>query len=131
MTDGQAIEIQQHLIQELNSTGFGDLVQDTLLYLQDQLPENETVRPRNFLLQFLEEMIYSIQQISNDNYGGLLERLNAHLTNENKPVIQSLSVERVGTQGETFDLRALPSYARLTANLRRIRSFLAESNNNN
>ena len=130
MTDDQAVDIQIHLIQELNRDGFGDLVEDSLLYLEDQLPENERISPSDFLLSFLQEMIASIENISNENYKSLLARMNESLSNTESRVT-TLSVELTGTQGGSFDLRYLPNYAPLLAELRQIQEVLATPDNNN
>ena len=128
MTDEQAVDIQNHLIQELNRYGFGDLVEDSLLYLEEQLPENERVSPSDFLLLFLQEMIESIEHISNENYQSLLARFNQSLSSDGAQ-IETLSVELTGTQGGALDLRYLPSYAPLINELRRVREFLAPPDN--
>jgi hypothetical protein len=130
MTNQQAADIQDHLIKELNRYGFGDLIQDSLLFLEEKLPENERVTPSDFLLQFLQEIIESIENISNENYQGLLARFN-RLLSPNSMRVQTLSVELTGTEGEAFDLSNLPSYAPLIEELRNIREFLSTFDNNN
>jgi hypothetical protein len=128
MTQGQAIEIREHLVNQLNANGFSDIVTEVNTRLEENYEESEFQRnPHNLLTFFLSESIEVLEGLSNKNYEKLLERFNEFTTGDNK--VQSISVELLN-QGEHvyFNLKDLPNYNDITETFQNILNEIGNEN---
>ena len=128
MTQDQAIEIREHLVNQLNVSGFSDIVTEVNTRLEESYEEIEFQKNPRFLLTFfLSESIEVLQGLSNKNYEKLLERFNEFTTDDSK--VQSISVELLN-QGEPiyFDLKDLPNYNDITETFQNILTEIRNEN---
>jgi hypothetical protein len=121
MTNTQAIEIREHLIRELESNGFGDIVREINTQLRENSEDIEFQRSPRYLLDFfLVESINILDGLSNKNYQGLIDRFNEFTSGNNK--VDTISVELLD-QGEPiiYDLRELPDYKEIITVFNQVR----------
>src|SRR5690606_31562836 len=110
MTGQQATEVREHLIKELNTHGFGDIVSEINIRLQESYEEGNFQRNPRYLLDFfLRESIEILNGLSNKDFQNLISRFNEFTIGNND--VESISVELLN-QGEQvlFDLSELPNY---------------------
>lgn len=121
MTDAQAIEIRQHLVNELISHGFGDIVLEVNTRLEESDEERLSGRsPRSMLDFLLRESIEVFENLSNGNYEELIRRFN-QLGSFSDARIESIVVELLTTgEPEFYNLRELPDYESIIGELREI-----------
>lgn len=128
MNSDQLIEVREHLINELNSNGFGTVVTEVYTRLEESYEVNEFEKsPHSLLTFFLSESIDVLNCLSNKNYDKLLSKFNEFNSGDNQ--IESISVELLN-QGEpmNFDLKKLPDYREIIETLKNI---LNKINNEN
>jgi hypothetical protein len=126
MTDNQATEIREYLIEQLNKNGYSDIVREINTRLQEDFEEKDFHRtPRQLLNFFLSESIDILSSLSN-NYEELISRFNK--INSNDKNISGISVELLN-QGETtfFDLKNLPNYTEITIAFEEVQSIIENS----
>jgi hypothetical protein len=124
MTEEEATEIRQHLIDQLNINGFGTVVSEINIRVEEDYEEKDFVRSPRFLLKyFLTESIDILGNLSNDKYAKLIGRFNEYNKSGN---LEGISVELI-SEGETkyYDLRDLPSYMKIITALEEIRNELS------
>ena len=92
MTIEQAIEIREHLITELNANGFGQVVTEINIKMEENHEEFER-KPHGLLLYFFQESITVLENLSNRDYEQLLEKFNRYTEGENR--IDSIVVELI------------------------------------
>ncbi len=128
MTQEHAIEIREHLVNQLNANGFSDIVTEVNTRLEENYEESEFQRnPRYLLTFFLSESIEVLEGLSNKNYEKLLGRFNEFTTGDNK--VQSISVELLN-QGDPvyFNLKDLPDYNDITETFQNILNEIRNEN---
>ncbi len=128
----EAVEIRDHLIAELERTGYGDIVREVIFRLEED-PERgafEQGNPAYFLNYFLSHAIDVFETISNDSFERLLNRFNEYLHTENKG-IEAVEVELVGGNHNEpifYDLKQLPSYKEIIEVLKNIQREINSDN---
>ncbi len=128
MTQEQATEIREHLINQLNANGFSDIVTEVNTRLEENYNEDEFQKnPRYLLTFFITESIEVLEGLSNKDYDKLLGRFNEFTRGDNK--VQSISVELLN-QGEPvyFDLKNLPDYNDITEAFQNILNEIRDEN---
>ena len=128
MTQEQATEIREHLINQLNANGFSDIVTEVNTRLEENYNEDELQKnPRYLLTFFITESIEVLEGLSNKDYDKLLGRFNEFTRGDNK--VQSISVELLN-QGEPvyFDLKNLPDYNDITEAFQNILNEIRDEN---
>jgi hypothetical protein len=120
-TPQQAEEIRLHLIKELESTGYGDIVREVTTKIEENFEEENFQRNSQYILDFfLSQTIEVFESLSNSKYELLLARLNRYIVVENSK-IEGITVELLN-QGEKtyFDLSELPNYSNIIFELKDI-----------
>jgi hypothetical protein len=128
MTQEQATEIREYLIDQLNVNGFGNVVAEVFTRLGEDYEEKEFEATPHFLLSFfLAESIDILENLSNTNFDDLLNKLNKFSSGDNK--VESISVELLN-QGEPvyYDLVDLPDYKGI---IKTFQNILSEIRNEN
>jgi hypothetical protein len=128
VTQQQAIEIRQHLIDELNKNGFGTIVSEINTRLEEEYDEEKFERSSRYLLDFfLTESIEVLENLSNDNYPELINRFNEYTRGENK--IEGIRVELLNEGEQVFyDLKELPNYNKIISLFREILNEIRNEN---
>lgn len=128
----EAAELRDHLITELERTGYGGIVTQVISRLEED-PERDAIEQGNpvyFLNYFLSQAIDVFETISNDNYERLLNRFNEYLHTENNG-IEAVEVELVGgnrNEPSFYDLKQLPSYKEIIEVLKSIQREINSDN---
>lgn len=129
MTTEEAIEIREHLIEQLNINGFGDVVTEVNTRLREDYDEKEFERNPRYLLDFyLRESVDILENLSNStSYSKIISRINEVITGEAK--VEKISVELMN-QGELAysDLTDLPNYENI---IEEFKSIINEISNEN
>lgn len=127
MDRNQAKEILDHLILELNSNGFGIVVTEVNTRLEEDL-EFEKWNPNylSLLRYFLKESIEIFENLSNNDFPGLINRLNKYLDGGHQ--IQTVSVEMITGEDEFYDLKNLPDYENIINALKEIQVDIQKEN---
>lgn len=110
ITPEQAIDIREFLVKELNNNGFGDIVTEVNTRLAEEYEEEKFERHPRYLLDFfLTQSIEILENLSNKNFQGLLNRLNEFAKSEQP--IKTINVELLNSGEESYyDLSELPNY---------------------
>lgn len=94
VSETQAQEIRLHLMKQLEKNGFGIIARNTLITLEENSEEIyfdekqevaqsiKVYSERDFLIDFLNELIQSFKVISNNNYQKVLEDINSALSED-------------------------------------------------
>lgn len=132
ITPDEAIDIRDHLIAELERTGYGDIVREVIIRLEEN-PEREAFEqshPGYFLTYFLAQVIDVFETISNDHYENLLNKLSEYVSTENGHIteIQVELIVQDHNQPEFFNLRDLPSYNGIIEMLKEIQQEINSEN---
>jgi hypothetical protein len=128
VTEQQATQIRQHLINELNKNGFGDIVSEVNTRLEEEYDEEKFERNSRYLLVFfLSESIEVLENLSNDNYPELINRFNEYTKGESR--IEAITVELLNEAEQGFyDLKDLPSYNKIISSFREILNKIRNEN---
>ena len=128
ITQEQASEIRQHLIYELNTNGFGDIVTEINSRFQEEYQEEKFERnSRYFLDFFLTQSIEVLENLSNKNYPELINRLNKFTNGEKR--IGTINVELLNDGEQVFyDLEKLPSYDKIISSFQEILNEIRKEN---
>lgn len=128
ITSEQANDIRDFLIKELNNNGFGDIVTEVNTRLEEEYEEENFERqPRNLLDFFLTQSIEILEDLSNNNFQGLINRLNEYTNGENK--IETINVELLNSGEQVYyDLSELPSYDKIISTFRNILQDIRKEN---
>ncbi|PWK72895.1 hypothetical protein LX99_04225 [Mucilaginibacter oryzae] len=129
MTPEQATEIYEHLIEEMEKNGFGDITRQVFTRQQERYESpdgrQERFSPRRILFDYMDDSINILEQMSGHHYQKVLSRLNENLV---EGYISEIEVEL--NDESIYPLQELPSYVELINELKSIRSELSESRNN-
>ena len=104
----QAAEIRQHLITQLASNGYGQIVDEALTRQELQDAREYINNPTAALYQFINSLIQVFRSKSNSDYEAILARFNNTLIGENK--VRQMLVSLSDEDEQTFDLSNLPDY---------------------
>lgn len=128
VTEQQATEIRQHLIDELNKNGFGEVVSQVNTRLEEEYDDENFERNSRYLLGFfLTESIEVLENLSNDNYPELINRFNEYTKAEQR--IETITVELLNEGEQAFyDLKNLPSYNKIISSFREILNEIRNEN---
>lgn len=128
ITPEQATDMREFLIKELISNGFGDIVTEINIRLEEEYEESEFERsPRYILDFFLKESIDVLENISNRNFTELIDRFNEFTQGEKK--IEAINVELLNAgQQVYYDLKDLPNYDKITVTFREILQEIRKEN---
>lgn len=118
ITDEQAIEIKEYLTSELSKNGFGDVVSEVNLRLEEDYRNKDFfMSSQQLVLFFLNESIDILESLSNRNYETLIDRLNNFLS---EGEVKNIEVESLDEGGESFNLKGLPDYNEITTTFKEI-----------
>ena len=128
ITPEQANDIRDFLIKELNNNGFGDIVTEVNTRLEEEYEEEKFERQPRYLLDFyLTQSIEVLENLSNKNFQGLINRLNEFTKGENK--IETINVELLNSGEQVYyDLSELPSYDEIISTFREILQEIRKEN---
>lgn len=128
ITPEQAIDIREFLINELTNNGFGDIVTEVNIRLaEDYEEENFEREPRYLLDFFLTQSIEVLENLSNKNFQGLLNRLNEFTKSEQ--TIKTINVELLNSGEQSYyDLSELPNYDKIISTFRTILEEIRKEN---
>jgi hypothetical protein len=120
ITQRQSIDIRLHLIKELNRSGFGDIVTEVNIRLEEEYEVENFERTSRYLLTFfLTECIEVLENLSNKDFPALVSRLNDFTAGDAR--IDTINVELL-TDGkpEYYDLSNLPNYDKIISSFQEI-----------
>lgn len=125
----EVISLRKFFIEELQENGYNDIVQQVnTRLLRDKNQQELTNQPYNLLMYYIDEACNILKSVSNVNYRGLLDNLNASISGEEQAVT-SLSVQGIGPDNEAYyDLSAAPNYTKLITLIREIQSDIQNQN---
>ncbi len=128
ITSEQANDIRDFLIKELNNNGFGDIVTEVNTRLEEEYEEENFERQPRYLLDFfLTQSIEVLENLSNNNFQSLINRLNEFTKGENK--IETINVELLNSGEQVYyDLSELPSYDKIISTFREILQEIRKEN---
>lgn len=128
ITPEQANDIRDFLIKELINNGFGDIVTEINTRLEEEYEEEKFERQPRYLLDFyLTQSIEVIENLSNKNFQGLINRLNEFTKGEKK--IETINVELLNTGEQVYyDLSELPNYDKIISTFREILQEIRKEN---
>ena len=122
----QAIDLRAFLINELHSNGFGEVVTQVYERLEEDYEHKEFEGNANYFLNFfLKESIEILENLSNQNYQKLLDRINNY--NEGQIQVEHIKVELLSLENESyFDLKDLPDYSKIVLTFRKVLAKINE-----
>ena len=128
ITPEQANDIRDFLIKELNNNGFGDIVTEVNTRLEEEYEEEKFERQPRYLLDFyLTQSIEVLENLSNKNFQGLINRLNAFTKAEKK--IETINVDLLNSGEQVYyDLSELPNYDKIISTFREILQEIRKEN---
>ena len=128
ITPEQANDIRDFLIKELNNNGFGDIVTEVNTRLEEEYEEEKFERqPRYLLVFYLTQSIEVLENLSNKNFQGLINRLNEFTKGEKK--IETINVELLNSGEQVYyDLSELPNYDKIISTFREILQEIRKEN---
>lgn len=128
VTPEQANEIRNFLIKELNHNGFGDIVTEVNTRLEEEYEEEKFERQPRYLLDFyLTQSIEVLENLSNKNFKGLINRFNEFTKGEIK--IEAINVELLNSGEQVYyDLSELPNYDKIISTFREILQEIRKEN---
>lgn len=128
ITSEQANDIRDFLIKELNNNGFGDIVTEVNTRLEEEYEEENFERQPRYLLDFfLTQSIEVLENLSNKNFQGLINRFNEFTKGEKK--IETINVELLNSGEQVYyDLSELPSYDKIISTFREILQEIRKQN---
>lgn len=128
ITPEQANDIRNFLIKELNNNGFGDIVTEVNTRLEEEYEEEKFERQPRYLLDFyLTQSIEVLENLSNKNFKGLINRFNEFTKGEKK--IEAINVELLDSGEQVYyDLSELPNYDKIISTFREILQEIRKEN---
>lgn len=128
ITPEQANDIRDFLIKELNNNGFGDIVTEVNTRLEEEYEEEKFERQPRYLLDFyLNQSIEVLENLSNKNFQGLINRLNEFTKGEKK--IETINVELLNSGEQVYyDLSELPNYDKIISTFQEILQEIRKEN---
>nr|WP_314494607.1 hypothetical protein [uncultured Chryseobacterium sp.] len=128
ITPQQANDIRAFLIKELNNNGFSDVVTQVNTRLEEEYEEEKFEGQPRYLLDFyLTESIEILENLSNKNFQGLINRLNKFTNGKEK--IKTINVELLNSGEQVYyDLSELPNYEKIISNFREILQEIRKEN---
>lgn len=128
ITPEQSNDIRDFLIKELNKNGFGDIVTEVNTRLEEEYDEEKfEMQPRYLLDFYLSQSIEVLENLSNKNFQGLINRLNAFTKGEKK--IETINVELLNSGKRIYyDLSKLPNYDKIISIFREILQEIRKEN---
>lgn len=128
ITPEQANDIRDFLIKELNNNGFGDIVTEVNTRLEEEYEEEKFERQPRYLLDFyLTQSIEVLENLSNKNFQGLINRFNEFTKGEKK--IETINVELLNSGEQVYyDLSELPNYDKIISTFREILQEIHKEN---
>jgi len=128
ITQEQATDIREFLIKELNRVGFSDIVIEVNTRIDEEYDEEKFERqPHNLLNFFLTESIEVLENLSNNNFPKLINRLNEFTKGEQQ--IETINVELLNSGEQAFyNLKELPNYEKIISSFRDILKEIRNEN---
>lgn len=128
ITSEQAIDIRNFLVKELNKNGFGDIVTEINTRLEEEYEDEKFERNSKYLLVFfLQESIEILENLSNNDFQGLVNRINRFTEAEQRIDTINIELLNAGTQ-EFYDLRELPNYNPIISTFRDVLQEIQKEN---
>ncbi|MCW3167924.1 hypothetical protein OMO38_05225 [Chryseobacterium sp. 09-1422] len=128
ITPEQANDIRAFLIKELNNNGFSDVVTQVNTRLEEEYEEEKFEGQSRHLLDFyLTESIEILENLSNKNFQGLINRLNEFTNGKEK--IKTINVELLNSGEQVYySLSELPNYEKIISTFREILQEIRKEN---
>ncbi|WP_289658333.1 hypothetical protein [Flavobacterium panacagri] len=130
MKPEEAIELRLFLTNQLERNGFFFIAEQANKRLQEKFeydPERSYYPkgpdPERLLVDFLSETIELFRNNSNENYGGIIAKINKNLNGEK---IEGIMAELPG-ESEPYDLSRLPNYSEVYHMLGMVRESILKN----